>query len=79
MLRRLLRRSQTPPPSAQTTAPRRPTTAPSIGPFLGGVPSGQPVAGTLSLSIADALNRALEHNLGLLLSADGVDRARGAR
>ena len=31
------------------------------------------------MSIADALNRALEHNLGVLLSADGVDRARGAR
>jgi outer membrane protein TolC len=68
-----------PPPSTQATTPRRPTPAPSIGPFLGGVPSGQPVTGTLSLSIADALNRALEHNLGLLLTNDGMDRARGAR
>jgi outer membrane protein TolC len=70
---------QSPPPATQTTTPPRPTTAPSIGPFLGGVPSAQPATGTLSLSIADALNRALEHNLGLLLSSDGVDRARGAR
>jgi outer membrane protein TolC len=67
-----------PPPSTQTTAPRRPTAAPSIGPFLGGVPSGPAATGTLSLSIADALNRALARNLGLLLSSDGVDRARGA-
>jgi len=68
-----------PPPSTQTNTPPRPTAAPSIGPFRGGVPSASPVTGTLSLSIADALNRALEHNLGLLLSSDGVDRARGAR
>jgi outer membrane protein TolC len=67
------------PPSAQTNTPPRPMPAPSIGPFRGGVPSGSPVSGTLSLSIADALNRALEHNLGLLLSSDSIDRARGAR
>ena len=69
---------QMPPPSAQTNTPR-PTPAPSIGPFRGGVPSGPPATGTLSLSIADALKRALEHNLGLLLSSDSVDRARGAQ
>jgi outer membrane protein TolC len=70
---------QAPPPSTQTNPPPRPMTAPSIGSFLGGVPSEQPAAGTLSLSIAAVLNRALEHNLGLLLSSEGVDRARGAR
>lgn len=71
--------AQEPPPSVQTTAPPRTTTTLAIGPFRGGVPSTQPVTGTLSLSIADALNRALEHNLGLLLSSDGIDRARGVR
>jgi outer membrane protein TolC len=54
-------------------------TAPSIGPFRGAVPSPQPAAGTLSLSIVDALKRALEQNLGLLLASDGIDRARGVR
>ena len=47
--------------------------------FLGGVPSGPPTAAALSLSIAEAINRALAHNLGLLLTEDGVERARGAR
>jgi outer membrane protein TolC len=70
---------QAPPPAARTGSPPRPAPVPSIGPFLGGVPSGPPAAGTLSLSIADVLKRALEQNLGLLLSAEGVDRARGAR
>jgi outer membrane protein TolC len=60
-------------PAAQTQGP------PPISPFLGGVPSGQPTSEPLSLSIADALRRAFEHNLGVLLSGDGVDRARGAR
>ena len=47
--------------------------------FLGGVPSGLPTAATLSLSMADTINRALAHNLGLLLSEEGIERARGAR
>jgi outer membrane protein TolC len=47
--------------------------------FLGSVPSGQPTAEPLRLSILDVINRALEHNLGILLSDDARGRAEGAR
>ena len=47
--------------------------------FLGSVPTGQATAEPLSLSILDAINRALEHNLGILLSDDARGRAEGAR
>ncbi len=48
-------------------------------PFQGGVPSGAATREPLSLTMADAIGRALEHNLGLLTTEDGLDRARGAR
>ncbi len=48
-------------------------------PFLGGVPSGQVTPGVLKLSLADAIQRALRYNLGLLLSEDQAQAARGAR
>ncbi len=54
----------------------------SIGapnPFLGGVPSGEPTPGVLSLSLKDAIDRGLKYNLGLLLSEQGKREARGAR
>ena len=57
---------------AQTPPPPSPT-------FLGGVPSGTVAATPLPLSIWDVVTRALEHNLGLLLADDDVNRARGAR
>ena len=60
--------------SSLTTAPRQP--APM---FLGSVPTGQATAEPLSLTILDAINRALEHNLGILLSDDARGRAEGAR
>jgi len=47
--------------------------------FFGSVPSGQPSAEPLPLSILDAINRALDHNLGILLSDDARGRAEGAR
>ena len=49
--------------------------------FLGSVPTGQATAEPLSLTILDAINRALEHNLGVLLSDDspltGLAKATG--
>jgi outer membrane protein TolC len=51
----------------------------STNPFLGGVPSGTAATDSMALSIADAINRALEHNLGLLLSEQASEQARGAR
>lgn len=48
-------------------------------PFLGGVPSGTATATTLTLSIGEIVNRALEHNLGVLLAEEGIEHARGTR
>ncbi len=71
--------SQGPPPAAQTAAAPGPMAPRSMSPFLGGIPSGEPTKEPLSLSIADAINRALEHNLGVLLAGNEVDRGRGTR
>jgi outer membrane protein TolC len=54
-----------PPPEAQIS-------------FSGSVPS-QPVPGVLHLSLQDAIQRGLKQNLGLLLSGEDVDSARGER
>ena len=74
---------------AQTQAPLRgPTSATlgsqaasgaQIGPFAGGVPSGAATSEPIALSIGDAINRALQHNLGVLESEQGIEQARGAR
>ena len=63
--------AQAPPPGQQTRQP------PSI--FLGSVPVGQPTAEPLRLTILDVINRALENNLGLLLSDDARGRAESAK
>src|SRR3954467_1537118 len=47
--------------------------------FQGGVPTGTATTDPLALNILDAINRALEHNLGLLTAEDAAGRARGAR
>jgi outer membrane protein TolC len=47
--------------------------------FLGSVPTGQPTAEPLPLTILDTINRALERNLGILLSDDARGRAEGER
>jgi outer membrane protein TolC len=50
-----------------------------IGPFAGGVPSGTATSDPIALSALDAINRALEHNLGVLISQEDIEQARGAR
>ena len=52
---------------------------PPGSPYAGGVPDGQPTTQTLRLTVADVIHRALEHNLGVLLQEEAVDRAGGAR
>ena len=47
--------------------------------FLGGVPSGTPNADPLALTILDAINRGLQHNMGLLNAEEAVGRAKGGR
>lgn len=77
--------AQTPGPSPSpsstrpTSSPQPSGQQPAGNPFLGGVPTGTPTAETLSLSVADAINRALEHNLGVLNAEEAVTRAHGAR
>jgi outer membrane protein TolC len=75
--------SQGPPLTVQPAGPGPAAPGPaaprSLGSFLSGIPSGEPTKEPLSLSIADTINRALEHNLGVLLAGEEVDRARGAR
>jgi len=48
-------------------------------PFWGGVPTGTLSAQPIPLSLYDALQRALAHNLGVLAAEEAVDRASGAR
>ena len=60
------------------SAPAAPARPPPPS-FFGRVPSGQPTTQPLTLSILDVINRALEHNLGILLSDDARGRAEGAK
>src|SRR5204863_5074342 len=51
----------------------------TLSPFQRGVPAGTATAGPVSLTLADAVRRALEHNLGVILTEQRVDEAGGAR
>ena len=53
--------------------------ATSRSPLLGGVPSGTPTDGVLTLTLLDAMSRALEHNLGVLAAEERVDHQAGTR
>jgi outer membrane protein TolC len=46
---------------------------------LGGVPTGQPAADTIPLSLAEAIERGLKYNLAGLLGAQGIRTAEGNR
>src|SRR5215831_13608501 len=47
--------------------------------FQRGVPSGTATTDSITLNVVDAINRALEHNLGLLTAEEAAGRAKGAR
>jgi outer membrane protein TolC len=51
----------------------------SLSPFQRGVPSGSPTAEPIALTLTSAVQRALEHNLGLLLAEHRLTDAGGAR
>jgi outer membrane protein TolC len=78
---------QSPPPTTPPTRIAAPTPASSgtnqggvpTGTFLGGVPTGTATNEVLTITVIDAIKRALEHNLGLLTSEHGMTRAAGAR
>ena len=54
-------------------------TIPDNSPFLGGVPSGTVTTEPVRLTVAQAIFRALDHNLGLLLAEQDTEAARGER
>lgn len=56
-----------------------PAGLPDAGPYSGGVPSGARTAQPIPLSLADALARGLEHNLGVIVGQEQVEGARGSR
>jgi outer membrane protein TolC len=65
-----------------TTAPAAAQDRPVVnvpGQFLGGVPEGTLSAEPLQISIADAIKRALGHNLGIRQSQSALDAARSQR
>jgi outer membrane protein TolC len=51
----------------------------SSSPFFGSAPQGTATAAPISLSVKDAVDRALQFNLGLLLQEEEAKRAHGAR
>lgn len=51
----------------------------SQNPYLGGIPSGKLTATPMELSLEDAVNLGLRHNLGGVLATDAVTSARGER
>ncbi len=73
------------PPATERSQPGAPPVNPistvvgAQNPFFGGVVSGKPTAEVLELSALDAIDRGLRYNLGLLLSSDQSEAARGAR
>ena len=70
--------------ASPAVAQQQPVTAllpvpPSTAPFLGGVPTGTVTKDAISISVLDAIVRALQHNLGVLIAEDGLGRAKGVR
>ena len=59
--------------------PRRVTPAATSSVFLGGVPSGTRTNEVVTITVLDAMNRALEHNLGVLTAEEQLGRARGIK
>ena len=58
------------------SAQPRPSLPPN-SPFAGGVPEGMVSKDTLSLTVFDVIERALRHNLGVLLAEQSTERASG--
>lgn len=51
----------------------------SAAAFRGGVPAGEATPAELALTLSDAIERGLSHNLGLILGREDVRAAQGAR
>jgi outer membrane protein TolC len=57
----------------------RDVSLPRMSPFLGGVPEGVASTGPITLTLGQAVTRALDHNLGVLLAEQDIAAARGDR
>jgi outer membrane protein TolC len=70
---------QGPPPlPAPVQTPRSAPLAVPPGSFLGGVPTGEPTGAVEKITVISAIQRAIEHNLGVLSAQETVTRAEGA-
>jgi outer membrane protein TolC len=70
--------------AASPAVAQQPVTAflpvpPSVAPFLGGVPTGTATNDVVTITVLDAIVRALQHNLGVLNAEEGLGRAKGLR
>jgi outer membrane protein TolC len=65
--------------AAQSTIGLGGAQLPRTSPFAGGVPSGTATAEPITLTVIQAIQRSLEHNLGLLLAGQNTDSARADR
>jgi len=77
----LLTRPAAPVAGAPAAEAAPPPSAPSAGasPFSGSVPSGAVSAQAVVLTLSNAIERGLEHNLGVLTLEQQVENARGSR
>lgn len=64
--------------AAAAAAPAR-AQSPPQDVFLHGVPAGQPTAAPLALSLADAIHRGLDQNLGVILEQERLHASESAR
>ena len=74
---------QSSPSSSSSSGPVQPQRSAPLavppGSFLGGVPSGEPGDAVERLTVVSAIQRGLEHNLGVLTAEQSLGRAQGAR
>lgn len=66
-------------PQTLPSASAAPSTAPAPGQFKGSVPSGSVSSQPLNLSLAEAIQRGLKNNLGIILSSTQSATARAQR
>lgn len=64
---------------AQPALAQSPLTLPRTSPFAGGIPAGTATPAPITLTIVQAVQRALDHNLGLLLAEQSTTSATGER
>ncbi len=69
------------PPPATPSGPSGPSTVPAVpqGPFAGSVPPQPATVDLVSLTLPDAIDRALQYNLGVMTFQQDIESARGAR